>query len=363
MITIPTINQVRDQIVADIEAKIGQTIPAPPKAFFRVLATAQAGVIVLLYRFGAWLYRQIFPQTADAEALGRIGEQYGLTRKASVAAVLTAQATGINDTTIPAGTLWTREGQVYQQTAAVDIAAGVATITIAATTAGSVANIANGQTVAIASPLAGVDEAATITATTTEGEDQEELESYRLRIMQRQANRPQGGAAPDYIGWALEVAGIVKAFAYRTGVGEVTVYPLQSLTSNRIPDGSKLSEVQTYLQDTGRRPLCADVLTAAMTERIISVTVTSISPDTSAIREAVETAWESYLLRAFPVQYADEVNPTAAITLAALYAQAFASGATGIIITMSIDGTPGTIQGYTLQSSEIVKLGTVTWPV
>lgn len=362
MITIPTINQVRDQIVADIEGKIGQTVPALPKAFFRVLATAQAGVIVLLYRFGAWLYRQIFPQTADAEALARIGEQYGITRKASVAAVLTAQATGTNGATIPAGTLWIRNGLVYQQTTAVDIAAGVAAITLVALTAGAAANIANGQTVAIGSPLAGVAEKATITATTTDGEDQEDLEAYRLRIMQRQANRPQGGAAPDYIGWALEVAGVVKAFAFRTDAGEVTVYPLQALSGVRIPDASKLSEIQAYLADTRRRPLCANVLAAAMTERVLAVTVTSVSPDTSAVRDAVEAAWESYLLRAFPMQYADEPMPTNQITLAALYAQAFAAGSTGIVITMSIDGTPGSIQAYSLQDSEIIKLGVVTWP-
>lgn len=363
MITIPTINQVRDQIVADIEGKIGQTIPAMPRAFFRVLATAQAGVIVLQYRFAAWIYRQIFPQTADAEALGRIGAQYGITRKASIAAVLTATATGTNGTTIPAGTLWQYNGQVYQQAAAVDISGGVATITVTALVAGAAGNIANGQVIRIGSPLAGVEESATVTATTTEGEDQEDLESYRLRIMQRQANRPQGGAAPDYIGWALEVAGVVKAFAFRTDAGEVTVYPLQSLTANRIPDASKLLEIQAYLQDTIRRPLCANVLAEAMTERVIAVTVTSISPDTSAIRDAVEDAWDAYLLRAYPMQYADEAVPTNQITLAALYSAAFSAGATGIVIEMSIDGTPGTIQGYTLQSSEIIKLGVVTWPV
>jgi uncharacterized phage protein gp47/JayE len=362
MITIPTINQIRDQIIADIEGKIGQTVPALPKAFFRVLATAMAGVIALLYRFGAWSYRQIFPQTADAEALMRIGAQYGINRKSSVSAVLTAQATGTDGATIPAGTLWTRNGIVYQQTASVDIAAGVAAITLMAMTAGSAANIANGQIVAIGSPLAGVGDQASVTATTTAGEDQEDLETYRQRIMQRMANRPQGGAAPDYISWALEVAGVVKAFAFRTAAGEVTVYPLQALTGVRIPDAGKLAEIQTYLQDTHRRPLCANVLASAMTERVLAVTVTSVSPDTSAVRSAVADAWAAYLLRAFPMQYPDEALPTWQVTLAALYAQAFAAGAIGIVITMSIDGVPGTIQFYTLQSSEIIKLGTVTWP-
>ena len=78
MITIPTIATIRDQIIADIESKIGQTVPVLPKAFFRVLATALAGVLALLYRFGAWIYRQIFVATADAEALALRGAEFGV---------------------------------------------------------------------------------------------------------------------------------------------------------------------------------------------------------------------------------------------------------------------------------------------
>lgn len=130
MITIPTITQIAAQIIADIETKIGQTVPTLPKAFYRVLAYAQAGVIVLQYRFAAWIYLQIFAQTADEEALVRIGEQYGIFRAPAVAAVLTVTATGANDTVIPATTLWTSNGTVYQQGAAVAIAGGTASVQV-----------------------------------------------------------------------------------------------------------------------------------------------------------------------------------------------------------------------------------------
>lgn len=363
MITIPTVAQIRDQIITDIESKIGQTIPALPKAFFRVLATALAGVLSLLYRFGAWVYDQIFPQSADDEALVRIGEQYGLVRAPAVAATLTATATGTNGTVIPGGTLWQANGVVYQQTDSVAISAGSAAITVQALTTGDSTNLANASTISLSTPQAGVDNEATITGTTTTGEDAEALETYRARILQRLQQRPQGGATPDYIGWALEVPGIVKAFAFRTGAGEVTVYPLIALSGTRIPDASKLAEVETYLQDTRRRPLCAIVFADAMTERTIAPTITSMQPDTADLRAAVEAAWSAYLLRAYPAQYPDEAMPTNVISLASLYAEALGAGAKAITLTMKINGNVANIESYVLADNEIVKLGTVTWAI
>lgn len=362
MISTPTVAQIRDQIITSIEAKIGQTIPALPKAFFRVLATALAGVVALLYRFGAWAYRQIFPQTADAEALALIGEQYGIVRAPAVAAVLTATATGASDTIIPGGTLWQFDGQVYQQPASVAIVAGTATVTLQALTPGAAGTRQIGDIVTLVTPIAGVDNPATVAGVTSSGEDVEDVEAYRASIIQRLQQRPQGGATPDYITWALEVPGIVKAFAFRTATNSVTVYPLQSLTTDRVPGGSKLTEVETYLQDPARKPLAANVYAAAMTVRVMDIAVTAVQPDNADTRLAIETAWENYFLRAYPLQYADETNPTNIVSLAGLYSEALGVGARSITMTMTIDGVPGAIAAYTLLDDEIIELGAVTWP-
>jgi uncharacterized phage protein gp47/JayE len=364
MITIPKVSQIRDQIIADIEAKIGQTIPALPKAFFRVLATAQAGVIVLLYRFGAWEYDQIFPQTAGPEALGRIGEQYGIIRRPAVAAILTATATGASDTIIPIGTLWQADGVVYQQEASIAIAAGTATITIDALTTGDATNLANGSIVSLVTPIAGVDTDATIASTVTSGADIEDIEAYRLRVLQRLQQRPQGGAIPDYIAWSLEVPGIVRAFVELSAPGEVTVYPLEEISgADRIPDAGKLTEVETYLTDENRKPLCATVQVSSSDERIIDITVSSLSPDNADVRQSIEDAWTAYLYGRYPRQYVDDAAPTNVISLAGIYAEAIGAGANNIVATLEIDGVPGTITQHTLLISEIVTIGSTTWPV
>jgi uncharacterized phage protein gp47/JayE len=363
MIQVPGVAQIRDQIIADIESKIGQTIPAMPKAFFRVLATAFAGVLSLLYRFGAWIYDQIFPQTAGIEALLRIGAQYGIVRTPAVAARLTALATGEAGTIIPVGTLWQFSGLVYSQLASEEITeSGDTEITIQALTAGADTNRTEDDEVALVAPIAGVDREAVIISTVITGEDEETIEAYRSRILFRLARRPQGGSAADYVTWALEVAGVVKAFAFRTAPGEVTVYPLVALTGDRIPDVTKLGEIEAYLQDTARRPLCADVYAAAMTERVIDITVTTLQPQTVALQQAIETAWATWFLGRFPRQYADESNPTNFVSLSSLYREASGAGASLIEFELYIDDEVSPITYHELADDEIVRLGDVTWP-
>lgn len=363
MITIPTIATIRDQIVADIESKIGQTIPTLPKSFFRVLATAVAGVMALLYRFGAWVYNQIFTATADIEALRLRAADLGMSpQEAATFAVLTAIATGSNDAVTQAGWLWQINGVVYEQEADVAIAAGTATITIECLTAGDIGNLDNGAIVSLATPQTGVDNDATIASTVTTGEDEEDIEVFRARIETREKNRPQGGAIPDYINWALEVAGIVKAFAFNTAPGTVTVYPLIALTGTRIPGSPKIAEVDAHLENQYVKPLCANVVTAAMTERTITPTVTSVIPDTAALRTLIETAWTDYLLSRFPKQYADESPIVNVASKSGLSSEATGAGAQSITFTMVIDGSGTPIEEHTLLDSEIVKLGTVVWP-
>jgi len=363
MITIPTIQEIKDQIISDIELKIGQTIPTLPKAFFRVLATALAGVLSLVYRYGRWIYEQIFPQTAEIQALRRIGEQYGIFQTASVAAVLTATATGITDSIIPSGTLWQANGIVYQQAEGVIIANGIASITVEALTTGENTNLIIGTKISLVSPVAGVNTDAIINTTLTSGQNEESILDYRNKILQRLQQRPQGGATPDYILWALEVPGVKKAFAFTAFQGEVTVFPLVALSGVRVPTESKRLEIQNYLNAPIRKPLGIAIAVGIMIERIITLTVSSLQPNTTDVRAAVLAAWDAYLLRAFPVQYPDQINQTHIISLSGLYAEASIAGAQSITMTMNINGVPGVIQAYTLQFFEIVKLGTVTWPV
>jgi len=363
MIATPTIATIKAQIIADIESKIGQTIPAMPKAFFRVFATAVAGVLSLLYRYAAWCYNQILPQTASADSLTALGEQYGIIRVAAVAAELEITVLGEEGKIVPAGTLWLYGSTVYEQDEAVEISSGEATAEVKALVAGSAGNRLDGDVLTLSSPIAGIIQDATVYATTLSGEDAETDEELRSRIIDRLARRPQGGAAADYVLWACEVPGIVKAFAFRTAPGDVTVYPMIALTGSRIPDAGKLAEVLAYLEDTARRPLCANVYTAALTERVVNITVTALQPATVATRAAIEAAWKAFLYNRFPAQYSDEAGRSNWLSKADLYGEAVGAGARSITFEVFLDAEVTETEYYNLPNDELLKLGTVTWPV
>lgn len=362
MITIPTPQELKDQKISDFESALSQTLPSSNKSFLKVWAKSDSLTESLLYKFGLWIYKQIFPATMDDEALDLKAAEFGIYRTSPVAAILEAEITGENDKIIESGTTWQFNSIVYNQLEDVVIESGVSTITVECLTKGIIGNIDNGSSLMIVSPLAGVDDAAIITSTNTNGLDAEDTESFRDRLINRMAQRPQGGSVPDYIIWAGEVSGIVKSFAFNNGLNNVIVYPLQSLTVDRIPDNTKLTEVEDYLNEIDRKPMCANVTAEAMTEREITLTVSSINPDNAIAKAAIEVAIANYLLTCFPKQYPDETDPTNIISLSTLYAESRGAGANSISMEMEIDGVPGVIESYTLLDNEIIKLASMIWP-
>nr|MCH9737100.1 hypothetical protein [Actinomycetes bacterium] len=59
-LTTPTTKEISDNIIAQLEASFSQTIPLLQKAFFRVLSTVLAGVFILLYKYGGFMFLQMF---------------------------------------------------------------------------------------------------------------------------------------------------------------------------------------------------------------------------------------------------------------------------------------------------------------
>ena len=139
------------------------------------------------------------------------------------------------------------------------------------------------------------------------------------------------------------------------------IVALVALTgTDRIPDAPKVAEVLAYLEDEHRKPMCATVLVEQMTERLFTVDISSLSPDTAAIRSAIEDAINVYLYSRYPKQYIDEADPTNIVSVAALYVECFGAGATNLEIELSIDGE-GVITAHTLDDDEIAALDEVTY--
>lgn len=360
--TIPTIAEIRDQILSDIESGLNITTPLLPRSVFGILATAVAGVAVLIYRFAEFAQRQIFTQTADSRALELRGAEYGLTRNPATEWRGNATITGVNTTTVPAGTVWQKEGVAYEQTSTVAIS-GTTTIAIRSLETGAEKNRANGEELLIVAPLTGVDRTATITATTQTAVDPEPIEAFRARVLQRQQNLPQGGAFPDWIRWATEVPGIAEAFIERPIAGFVNIYPLTDdpNPANRIPSGAKLTEVQNYVSDQRRAPIrAANIDVLAATEIEFDVDISDLSPSNPTLQARIESAIETYMFARRPKQYPDEVDPVDIISAGEITRIAIESGAQ--VATVDLKTAGGTsITSQQLDPGELAKSRTVTF--
>lgn len=374
--TIPSASTLRDQILADVNAAIGQNIPALSKAILYVFATALGGLQHLAYRFGAWCLNQIFPQTADMPQLQLIGGRLNppLTPNAAVAAAVSASATGQNGTMLPAYNaatgqgIWSAGGLLYSQGAVATISGGVAAVALTCLTPGSAGNLGNGAVMQLLTPVAGADGTATVTATTTTGTDAETQQAFCGRIMAAMGQPVQGSAAPDYIGWALQVAGVLKAFPVRTAPGFVTVYLLPAPgNATVLPSSGLQTAVYNYLNDTRRRPFQSNVLVAAPTVLTLNLTLSGMGM-TSGQQAQAQADLTTYCLAAFPRQYPDQANPTDWITALAIAGICQADGATGGTVTLAIPGKTLAGPQYQLggpfsanSGFELIALGTITW--
>ena len=227
---------------------------------------------------------------------------------------------------------------------------------------GDALTLATSTVINLTTPQTGLDGTATVASTTQTGEDIESLSDFRARILFRQRNKPQGGAIADFNLWALEVAGIAESFTFRPSAGYVNVYPLtdEADPADRIPDSAKLTEVSNYINSDTRYPFGRDASVLAFDELNFDVDISDLSPNTAAIRTAIETAIEVYMYARRPQQYDDDPDPINTISAAEITGVATAAGAT--VATVDLKNAGGSsITDYELEDDELSVLRTVAW--
>jgi uncharacterized phage protein gp47/JayE len=347
----PTIKELQDRIVGDIEVSTGQTVPLLKRAFLRVLAKVFAGVAHLLYGFMIWISRQTFVDTAEAENLDRIASFYGITRKpASFASGNIQVTTSVDGIAIPEGTRWQApSGIEYElETGVIVDDAGNFTIQVTALQSGDAGNVATDEKIIIVSPISGMlTEATVLTPGITGGFNEESDDELRQRVLDRIQSPPQGGSVTDYIRWAKEVAGVTRVWVYGNfpGIGEVfIVFTTDNAVGGIIPDGAKVTEVQDYIDE--RRPVTANVNVDAPVLKPVNFTI-DLTPDTPETRDAVIAELDSY--------FALNGNPDITIPLSQLNeAISKAEGETDH--NMTVPAAP-----IVVAKNEIPVRGTMTW--
>jgi uncharacterized phage protein gp47/JayE len=393
MLETPTTQQIADNITAQLEASLSQTVPLLPKAFTRVLAKAIAGVYVIQYKYAGFIFLQMFPALATMDetvVLGKTvrplvlwGRLIGVGDPLSaVQAQHTIQVTvqsQVGD--LPAGSTLVRAetGVIYQTVAAVPLDAPTVTVTIQAIGdqnggdgSGDIGNLEVGDVVTFANPLANVATNATVLSQVVTGADGEKEDAYRARVLGRFQKKPQGGAYADYQEWGLEVAGIVNVYPYtRDRPGEIDVYveadEASSGSADGIPTGAQLNAVlaSIELDDGGlatRRPVNAAVNVLPITRTAFDVEIQGLVADDLAGTQAqLGQGIDEYLRSREPFIVGLSVLPrNDRITQAAIagVVDTIVSAAGGTVTGVTLKHAGTVIPAYTLHAGEKAKLGT-----
>ena len=392
----PTTKEISDNIIAQLEASFSQTIPLLQKAFFRVLSTVLAGVFILLYKYGGFMFLQLFVQTASAKDTTILGSTvnplifWGRTigvgdptnaTSAELTIDITVTLTG---GILPSGTQLVNSdnGVTYITIGAVSLASSTVSATILAVSdqaggggAGVIGNLDNGSVVSFANPLANVSRNTTVTATTVTGANAEATEVYRQRVIDRFQKRPQGGAYSDYQIWSEEVEGIINAYPYTsTNSGQVDVYIEATVASSGDPDGiPTAAQLQAVLDSieldssglASRRPANALANSFGITRTGFDVIVDGIVVDNLAqVQADITTAVEEYFLDREPFISGLSIPPRRdRITASAIggTVEDFVSAAGGIFNTVVVEEGAVPFLIRTLDKGEKAKADSVTY--
>jgi len=285
---IPTLPALITRTEADFERNAPDALR---RSDAKVAARALSGAAFQLFGYQNWVAKQAHPATCDEEQL-LLWADWRLEdgRKPAVAATGLATVTGSTGFPVDAGTLYQAgDGRRYVVKVATTLVDGAAQLQLAAEMVGPGGNIEAGQLTAV-TPVLGVNSTATIGADgIVGGTEQEAPEALRARVRAAFKSPSKVGNAEDFVGWALEVPGVTRAWALPRwmGAGTFGLTFVCDGDADIFPNAAKVAEVQAYLER--KRPVTSEVYVFAAQRLDVDLHL-KVTPDTTAVRQAVEKA-------------------------------------------------------------------------
>ncbi len=389
MITIPTLSELFEDILDDLEAEFNITIPGFGKVFLIALAAVQAGKLKLYYLAIGKLQKNIFIDTADPEASGgtleRFGRiklgrnpfaatagQYVVTVTGTVGAIIEASTTfKSNDDTVNPGKLFILDNEYTL--------VGSDSITLRALEAGVDSKLEVGEELTSTIPIANVDKIVTVTSEAIAPLAAEEIEVYRTVGLQAYQLEPQGGAGSDYIIWAADAQGVLRSYPYaKSGAtSEVDLFIEATIADSTdgkgTPSAQLLADVEVVvdfdpddtrpLDERGRRPLTEIVNYLAVTIKEVDIEVQGFVGLTPAIETSIFNAIKVILddIRPFVASANVLANKNDIIDINKIISIILNAEPGSIFTTVDLMIDSVSVSTFTFENGDIPHLNSVTY--
>lgn len=251
------------------------------------------------------MYKAAFAETASGDYLTLIAEDHGIIRKDATAAVGNVVVKG--NGTIPIGTLFqTETGISFTATATIAVK-NEATIPVKCTEAGVLGNVTAGTVTVIPISIPGIT-AVTNPDPMADGFDRENDDDLYERFHFYVTQPATSGNVNHYIEWASSIPGVghVKVLPIWKGPGTVKVLVTDANGEPASP--TLLNTVKAYIESV--RPIGAEVtvVTPALFDLTIKLTVTSGSGDADYIKSMLNKYFVSRNFIGITISYAKVGN-------------------------------------------------------
>lgn len=256
MTTIPTVQQLTNNIISNLTAEFGVTTNPFGYAFIVALAGVVGAAQWLIWLAVAVLQSNLWVDTCDLPTLIRYGIIIlGRNMFQAQPGVYTLTVTGTTGAVIPATTVYKSDdnsespGMLYQITGGAYTMPGTTgTITVTALTGGLSSLLNIGDTLTATAPILNVSSTATVGAQVTAPIDAETEAAYRQAVINKIQLVPGIWSAVDYRLVGDDIDGLYQTYAYLdpASTNEVNVY-LQGETPGTTISGTIITNYETAI--------------------------------------------------------------------------------------------------------------------
>jgi uncharacterized phage protein gp47/JayE len=234
-----------------------------------------------------------------------------------------------------------------------------ASVEIRAIDTGSDTDLANGAKISLQTPISGVDNDNYVQyGEVSGGADEETDVEYRTRILDIYANPVSFFNVPTIEQQAKSIPGVTRVFVQEItpNPGQITVYFTRDDDDTPIPDGSEATQVKEKLLEIKPAFMDSDDLLVndpALIGVSVNFIFSSLSPDTTGMREAIE----ENLIAMFKTIPEVGVNLSEDAYRSAIFNSSDPN--TGSFVSSFTLSAP--IGNISINSDEIAIYGTTTW--